>query len=107
MRSGFTLTILLLFLSNVYGQHITDPGNTWNVVECIMGSCRTPVYSIGGDTTIGAYVYKKVEYNQDSGNYVFRHIEAIREDSLAHKVYFYDTYEYLAYDFSLNPGDHF
>ena len=104
--------ILLIFLFSFLfatskSQSLFDSNKVWSVVECIwLGTgqwCETNNYHFGSDTTVGLFTYKKLIGNPQFGSPI-----GAREDIIAKKIYFAGSNgDYLAYDFSLNPGDTF
>ena len=105
-------SVVILFLISITttlnAQNLVDTNNVWSTVECLAGgACGTTVVTFGSDTLINSILYKKVLETTDSVNYSNSFITAAREDTSAHKVYFYGGNEFLAYDFSLQQGDTF
>lgn len=97
----------MLLFAKSKSQSLVDTNKVWSVVECIwLGPaqwCETNNYQFGSDTTIGLFTYKKL-----IGNPQFGYPIGAREDTIAKKIYFVGSNgDYLAYDFSLNPGDTF
>src|SRR5689334_3129079 len=103
----FHLLILIPVCANA--QSLVDTNKVWNVATCLnFGECGTTVFSFHGDTIIGAYQYKKLVMNSDSGGFGGIFPNSAREDTAARQVFFrYLNQECMAYDFSLNAGDTF
>ena len=112
---------LVLSLGAARGQNYSSmlaDSNAWYVVLEFEG-CHNSVYKTSGDTTIHGLSYKKIQ----TENYVrnWNTVGYLREDSLLKKVYskvvaaplvfdsaltaYYDTTEFVYYDFNLNTGD--
>ena len=105
MKSAVVLFLISISVL-LNAQHLVDTNNVWSTVECMSGgSCGTTVVTFGSDTLIGSYIYKKVLETIDTVNYSTSFVIAAREDTSAHKVYFYTNGDFLAYDFSLQQGD--
>ena len=102
------ISLLLLINTNSQLKHFFPDSNSYFSVSWMK-------FWFEGDTVIGDYTYKKVYMQSGDSIADFNkswYFTAIREDTIAKKVYFfYDKYpasgaeEYLLYDFSVNVGD--
>lgn len=102
------LVLLTIITLGANAQTLVDTNKVWNVVACLnFGPCGTTVFSFAGDTAIGTLQYKKLIVNRDSAGFGYSYPVAAREDAITKQIFFYENGEYLAYDFSLNPGDTF
>lgn len=104
------LTLIFSFCSIfATAQTIVDSHKVWNVISSLnFGDTGTAAFYFDGDTTIGAYQYKKLQFDLDTGAFFPPYPFAVREDTTAKQVFFrFANNESLAYDFSLSQGDTF
>lgn len=125
------LTILWLTLTIGHGQtNVYHPFPDSNAVWRVNSLTGCPVgynisapsyyqYTMGGDTTIGAYNYTKIFrtgmfgycYGDDSTYFVYENLYqgGLRQDTINKKVYFkcHNQPDTLLYDFNLQVGDTF
>ena len=102
--------ICLYFTSNAQYHHFIEPGKTWRELVEGAGVWYEDEYQIYGDTTINTVSYKKLEVvtSTDPSIALPYYSGAVREDTLAKKVFIYfpsDSTERLLYDFDLNVGE--
>ncbi|MCH2223960.1 MAG: T9SS type A sorting domain-containing protein [Crocinitomicaceae bacterium] len=111
---SFLMTLFFACLclnSNAQYHHFIESGKTWReLVEYSIGMWYIDEYQIYGDTTINSVSYKKIEMvtSTDGSITLPQYSGAIREDTLAKRVYIYfpnDTTERLLYDFDLDVGE--